>query len=134
MILLDTNVCIEIMRDPDQSETLVTLLLHNGVSFAVISSVSLYELEMGVVGRGGEKQARASLIMLLNGPIRVEPLTASAARSGAVLNAAARNQGQQLSALDGLIAGHAVALGATLVTNDARLAAAVSEIEVISWR
>lgn len=134
MILLDTNVCIEIMRNPDQSEMLVRLLLYNGVSFAMISSVSLYELEMGVLGRGGEKHARASLAMLLNGPFRVEPLTASAARAGAALNAAARNRGQQLSALDSLIAGHAVALGATLVTADACLAQAVKDIEVVSWR
>lgn len=134
MILLDTNVCITIMRHPDQSETLVRLLLHDGVSFAMISSVSLYELETGVLGRVGEKQARASLTMLLNGPVRVEPLTASAARAGAKLSAAARNRGQQLSALDSLIAGHAVALGATLVTADVRLAQAVEDIEVVSWR
>lgn len=134
MILLDTNVCIAIMRDPTQSDKLVLILDDNGDAYAVISSVSLYELEMGVLGRLREKQARQSLIMLLNGPIRVEPLGDAAARCGAQLSEAARNRGQQLSALDALIAGHALALGATLVTNDARLAAAsVGELEVLNW-
>jgi predicted nucleic acid-binding protein len=44
------------------------------------------------------------------------------------------DKGTQLSAYDGLIAGHAIALGATLVTADAKLTQAVSEIEVVSWR
>ncbi len=134
MIVLDTNVCITIMRDPDQSDKLVEMLQENGLSFAVISSVSLYELEMGVLGRVGEKQARESLSMLLAGPIRVEPLTDGAARNGAKLNVAARKRGQQLSALDSLIAGHALDLGGTLVTSDVRLAAAMGEVEVVSWR
>lgn len=135
MIVLDTNVCIEVMRDPNQSEKLVELLARNSVAFAVLSSVSLYELEMGILGRVGEKQARMSLNALLNGPLQVEPLANLAARNAAKLNAAARNRGQQLSALDSLIAGHASALGAMLVTSNARFAAAImGEVEVVLWR
>lgn len=134
MIVLDTNVCIAIMRDPIQSDTLIAMLQRFDVSNAVISTVSLYELEMGVVGRAGEVQARGSLTMLLAGPISVALLTDEAACAAAQLNAAARKRGLQLASLDSLIAGHALSLGASLVTSDTKLMAALSGVEVISWR
>jgi tRNA(fMet)-specific endonuclease VapC len=134
MFLLDTNVCIAMMRDPNKTLKLTQMLKEAGGADAVISSISRYELEMGVLGRVGEKQARQSLTSLLKGPVRVEALTDTAAREGARLNAHARLRGKELSSLDSLIAGHAIALGATLVTADAKLAEAVSEIEVVNWR
>jgi predicted nucleic acid-binding protein len=70
----------------------------------------------------------------LKGPIVIEPLSEGGARAGATLNAGARRRGQELSTPDSLIAGHAIALGATLVTSDGKLAAAMSEFNVISWR
>jgi tRNA(fMet)-specific endonuclease VapC len=122
------------MRDPDETLKLTQMLKEAGGADAIVSSVSVYELEMGVLGRAGEKRARQSLETLIRGPIRIESLTHAAARAGAMLNAAARMHGKELSPLDSLIAGHAAALGVTLVTDDARLAAAVGEIEVVRWR
>jgi tRNA(fMet)-specific endonuclease VapC len=122
------------MRHPDQSNRLLDLLDAYNVQKAVISAVTLYELEMGVIGRRGEKEARASLTQLLSGPVCLMPLSDNAARCAARLNASARARGQELSSLDGLIAGHAMELGATLVTDDARLAMAVGEVDVVRWR
>jgi predicted nucleic acid-binding protein len=98
-----------------------------------MSSVSLFELEVGVVGRQGEAFARQRLTAILSGPIQVEPFDNRGAITGAQIAAKARFEGKQLSSVDAMIAGHAAVLNAKLVTDDAKLAAALSGVDVIGW-
>jgi tRNA(fMet)-specific endonuclease VapC len=134
IVLLDTNVFVTLMRDPMQFRRLNVMLESGRWSTVYMSAVTLFELEMGVLGRQREASARARLSAILAGPIQVIGFDESAARSGALIAAKARANGRQLSAIDALIAGHANILFATLVTDDARLAAAVGEVAAVSWR
>ena len=134
IVLLDTNVFVILMRDSTQFRRLNTILETGEWETVYMSSVTLFELEMGVLGRQGEAFARARLSAILSGSIQVVPFDQEAALRGARIASSARVKGRQLSSIDALIAGHALALGATLVTNDARLAAAsVGELEVLNW-
>lgn len=132
--LLDTNVYIALMREPIEFQKFAKIIESGQWREVYMSSVTLFELEMGVLGRHGEAIARQRLSALLSGPIAIVPFTNDAAIEAARIATHARQMGRQLSAIDALIAGHANALGATLVTSDAKLAQAVSEIEVVTWR
>jgi tRNA(fMet)-specific endonuclease VapC len=134
ILLLDTNVCIDLIR---KSETPVSGAFLNAVAEGhdlVLSSITVFELELGVVRAGNKVLEVRALRDLLAEPLRVVNFDAKSSRAAAMLCSKALAQGRQLSAYDALIAGHAIALGATFVTSDARLAAAVSEVEVVSWR
>jgi tRNA(fMet)-specific endonuclease VapC len=134
IFLLDTNVCIDLIREKD---TPVSKAFFDAVLRGrklVLSSITAYELEMGVI-RGGHKTCDVTATRdFFNGPIESLAFDLPASRAAALLCARLLTEGRQLSAYDGLIAGHAIALGATLVTADTKLAEAVSEIEVVSWR
>jgi tRNA(fMet)-specific endonuclease VapC len=134
ILLLDTNVCIDLLR---KSQTPVSEAFLDAVVQGhnlLISSISVFELEFGVV-RGGNKPKEVSALKdLLQGPVCIADFDRDASKASADLCADAMDKGSQLSAYDGLIAGHAIALGATLVTADAQLAETVSEIKVVNWR
>jgi tRNA(fMet)-specific endonuclease VapC len=134
IVLLDTNVFVTLMREPVEFRKFSKIMETRQWTRVHMSTVSLFELEMGVQGRQGEVDARARLSAILSGPIEIVPFTEKAAVDAAMIATRARATGRQLSAIDALIAGHAAALGVTLVTDDARLVAAVSEIEVVTWR
>jgi tRNA(fMet)-specific endonuclease VapC len=134
IVLLDTNVFVTFMRDPVEFRKFSQILETKRWTVVYMSSVSLFELEMGVQGRQGESDSRARLSAILGGPIEIVSFSEKAAVDAAMIATRARATGRQLSAIDALIAGHAAALGVTLVTDDARLAAAVGEIEVVRWR
>jgi tRNA(fMet)-specific endonuclease VapC len=131
--LLDTNVCIAVMRDPVQADRLKIFAATDTFEQTAISSITLYELEAGIVGRKGEIAARASLDAFLDGPIYIAKFDDHAARASARLSATVRAKGQQLSAMDTLIAGHAAALDAILITSDDRLRSALPEGRVVGW-
>jgi tRNA(fMet)-specific endonuclease VapC len=132
--LLDTNVFIALMREPLEFQKFATIMESGQWREVYMSSITLFELEMGVLGRIGEAIARQRLSALLSGPIAIVPFTKDAAIEAARIATQARQMGRQLSAIDALIAGHAIALGATLVTSDAKLAGALDGIEVVNWR
>jgi tRNA(fMet)-specific endonuclease VapC len=134
MYLLDTNVCIDLIRKNDTSVSEGFLSAVEQGFELVISTITQFELELGVRRCGNKAKERAALDYFLAGPLRVIDFNTQASRSASDLCTHALAQGRQLSAYDGLIAGHAIALDAILVTSDTRLAAAVSEVEVISWR
>lgn len=134
IFLLDTNVCIDLIREKDTpvSKAFMEAVLQGGK--LVLSSITAYELEIGIVRRGEQPKDVAAVRDFFSGPIGSVDFDLQASRAAAHLCARLLTEGRQLSAYDGLIAGHAIALGATLVTSDAKLADAVSEIEVVSWR
>jgi tRNA(fMet)-specific endonuclease VapC len=134
IFLLDTNVCIDLIREKDTPVSTAFLGAVLQGRKLVLSSITAYELEIGVIRRGRKPRDVAATRDFFNGPIESVDFDLSASRKAAALCARLLTEGRQLSAYDGLIAGHAIALGATLVTADGKLTEAVSEIEVVSWR
>lgn len=112
--MLDTNICIYLMKHqpPEVAARFATCF----VGEVVISAITLAELEYGVAC-SGESSARNQVALdgLLD-DIVVAAFEARAARAYGPLRAANRERNRD--ALDKLIAAHAVAVGATLVTNN----------------
>jgi tRNA(fMet)-specific endonuclease VapC len=113
--LLDTNVISHIMQGRDAK--LLARLAKLTIGQAVISSVTLAEIEYGIQRRGSSEKLRNALTQVLL-HMDVLPWDASAATCYGDLCSILETQGINLSDFDMMIAAHAVALKATLVSRD----------------
>ena len=113
--MLDTNIVSHIMQGRDGA--LLQRLIQVPIGQVVISSVTLAELEYGLHRRGQPQRLRNALTELL---LRVDvlPWDGAAARSYGALCSTLERQGINLSDFDMMIAAHAVAVDATLVSRD----------------
>lgn len=133
--LLDSNVCIDALRDPF-GPVVQNISEHIGAGDRIVTSTIVqYELEFGARCSARPDDGLKNIWRFLADGIAVLDFDAVAAQGAAMLMRDLQNMGLGLQAYDGLIAGHAFALRATLVTGDARLAAAVGKtIDVVNWR
>ncbi len=112
--MLDTNMCIYLMKH--QPPAVQARFAECFVGDAVISAITLAELEYGVACSGAARAHNQALLDSLLEDIPVEPFEAGAARAYGPLRLAHRARNKD--ALDKLIAAHAVSLGVTLVTHN----------------
>jgi tRNA(fMet)-specific endonuclease VapC len=132
--MLDTNVCIDAMREP---KGVVAAQLRTKLRIAdlvVVSVISQLELQAGALASANPSNGLAVLETFLKDHVAVLAFDTEAMGATADLIQRTRVNGHQLQSYDALIAGHAMALDATLVTADARLAEAVSDMNVENWR
>ena len=113
--LLDTNVVSHIMQGRDAA--LLVRLTGLAVGQVVISSVTLAELEYGLHRRGQPIRLRNALTQLLL-RIDVLPWDERVATCYGALCSSLKSQGVNLSDFDMMIAAHAVAVDAILVSRD----------------
>ena len=113
--LLDTNVISHIMQGRESS--LLARLAKLPVGQVAISSVTLAEIEYGIQRRGQPMALRNALTQLLL-HMDVLPWNATAATCYGELCSSLESQGINLSDFDMMIAAHAVALKAILVSRD----------------
>jgi tRNA(fMet)-specific endonuclease VapC len=113
--LLDTNVVSHIMQGRDTG--LLNQLAATSVGQVAISSVTLAEIEYGLQRRGEPVRLRNALSQVL---LRMDvlPWDEDVAVHYGALCAKLEAQGINLSDMDMMIAAHAVAVGATLVSQD----------------
>ena len=113
--MLDTNIVSHIMQGRDAD--LLTQLSQIPVGQAVMSSVTLAELEYGLHRKGQPEGLKNALFQVL---LRVDvlPWDEAAARCYGKLCCALVAQGINLSDLDMMIAAHCVATDTTLVSRD----------------
>lgn len=113
--MLDTNIVSHIMQGRDAA--LLGRLSQIPVSQAVMSSVTLAELEYGLHRKGQPARLQNALVQVL---LRVEvlPWDESVARCYGRLCCAIEAQGMNLSDLDMMIAAHAASTSTTLVSRD----------------
>jgi tRNA(fMet)-specific endonuclease VapC len=126
--MLDTNICIYLMRSSSRKLDARFASLHFGD--ACISSITLGELRVGVEKSLNRKADEAALSALLEDLI-VAPFDNQAAVRYGILRAAVPSR--QRNALDRLIAAHAISLGAALVTNNEADFADYSGLTVENW-
>jgi tRNA(fMet)-specific endonuclease VapC len=132
--LLDSNVFIDVLRDPF-GRVAENISVHIGMGDKIVTSqIVQYELELGARKSYRPDVGLANINRLLSDGIIVLDFDVQATQAAAKLVSHLQGKGFNLQAYDALIVGHAIALGATLVTADAKLTGAVSEIEVVSWR
>jgi tRNA(fMet)-specific endonuclease VapC len=113
--LLDTNVVSHIMQGRDAA--LLVRLTGLAVGQVVISSVTLAELEYGLHRRGQPIRLHNALTQLLL-RIDVLPWDERVATCYGALCSSLESQGVNLSDFDMMIAAHAVAVDAILVSRD----------------
>ena len=113
--MLDTNVVSHIMQGRDAA--LLVRLTQLPVGQVVLSSVTLAELEYGLHRKGQPERLRNALAQVL---LRMDvlPWDANAATCYGSLCATLESQGINLSDFDMMIAAHAAAVDATLVSRD----------------
>lgn len=127
MYLLDTNVCIDFARA--RSEKLRDRMRENFSSGLAISAITLSELRVGA-RQSGEEAHDDELLDTLIQLLDVHSFDAAAADTYGRI---ARQIGIRRRNFDRLITAHAVALGLTLVTRNARDFADVPGLVVENW-
>jgi tRNA(fMet)-specific endonuclease VapC len=113
--LLDTNVISHIMQGRDTQ--LLARLAKLPMGQVAISSVTLAEIEYGIQRRGQPMALRNALTQVLL-HMDVLPWDATAATCYGEMCSSLESQGINLSDFDMMIAAHAVALKAILVSRD----------------
>ena len=128
--LLDTNICIYLMNRtrPKLAERIV---LHNPEDIG-ISAISASELAYGVEKSKQREKASTALAQML-AVIQVLPFDQSAVAAYGRIRAQLESQGNSIGPLDTLIAAHAQALRATVVTNNTREFSRVQDLGVLDW-
>ena len=110
----DTNTCISIINQrPPQVRAHFEGLRYGAV---VVSSITGAELALGVAKSGSPRNQDALEKFLA--PLEILPFDSEAMYAYGALRARLQASGQPIGALDTLIAAHALAVGATLVTNN----------------
>ena len=122
--LLDTNVVSHIMQGRDAD--LLARLMQLPVGRAVLSSITLAELEYGLHRKGQPQRLRNALTQIL---LRMDVLSwdESVATCYGEFCSALESQGINLSDFDMMIAAHAVAVDAILVSRDKAFAQVPAE-------
>ena len=128
LYMLDTNMCIYLMKNQPKevSQRFATCT----VGDVVISVITLAELEFGVASCSNPRKEHENLDALIE-LLEVKPFDARAARSYGPVRMATRER--KTDHLDKLIASHAIALGATLVTNNEKDFLAYPALAVENW-
>lgn len=127
--MLDTNICIYLMKHhpPEVAKRFGECYFGD----VVISSITLAELEYGVVCSGESQQHNREALSALLEDIVVMPFDGRAASSYGLVRMATRER--KRDAIDKLIAAHAIALGATLVTNNESDFVIYPGIKIENW-
>ena len=127
MILLDTNICIYVMRERELT------LMQKFESLAAelsVSIVTVAELEYGVERSLQRiKNAKALEAFLVN--VKIEPWDRACAKQYAKIRNATR--AQPVGAEDLMIAACAMARSAVLVTNNTREFQRISGLKLENW-
>ncbi len=128
--MLDTNIASYLIKGA--SPAIRTHLSHVSMSQICISSITEAELRFGLAKRGHPEVLKAALQNLFM-YVEIMPWDSNAAEQYAFLRNALEQTGKSLGSMDLLIAAHAIALGATLITNDQAFTHAASFLKVADW-
>jgi tRNA(fMet)-specific endonuclease VapC len=127
--MLDTNICIYLMKH--QPPEVAARFAQCYVGDVVISAITLAELEYGVACSGDQQARNRRALDDFLQEVPVAPFDGAAAAVYGPVRLATRER--QRDALDKLIAAHANALDAVLVTNNLGDFAAYPGLRLENW-
>ncbi len=130
MYLLDTNLCIHLIRK--RPVKLLERIMACDPEEVGLSVITLTELAHGVIKSRDPKRNRDALELFL-AALQVLEYPAEAAFAYGQIRAELEQKGSSLGAMDLMIAAHARALGAVLVTNKPKEFRRVSGLETQNW-
>ena len=128
--MLDTNICIALIKD--RPESLKIRMLDLTRDQLAVSSIVMAELWYGVALSEKTKQNEAALKDFIN-YVTVLDWPNEAGPSYGNLRASLRKKGIPIGAMDLLIASHALFLKATLVTDNLREFERVQGLKIENW-
>lgn len=128
--LLDTNVCIHIIRRRPQA--VLRRFEDYGIGEVGVSSVTVAELRYGAEKSARPEQNLEALGRFLL-PLEILAFGGEDAAAYGRVRADLEKVGTPIGPLDTLIAAHAVSMSVTLVTNNTREFGRVSGLEVEDW-
>ncbi len=129
MFLLDTNTLIYFFKGQGK---VAERLLAGPPGDVAISSVSLYEIEVGIAKSGQSARRRRQFDTFL-ASVSLLPFDGAAVRGAATVRVDLEKRGMPIGPLDNLIAGIALAHHATLVTRNTREFSRVQNLAVVNW-
>jgi tRNA(fMet)-specific endonuclease VapC len=134
MLLLDTNVCIEIMNGRpkvvgDMFERALT-----AETQLFVSTISSFELWYGAEWSGRPKFNRDRLQHFLGDRVQQLVFEEEDAKRAGEVRAALQKQGTPIGGFDTLIAGQALARGLVVVTHNVREFGRVPGLKVEDWQ
>jgi tRNA(fMet)-specific endonuclease VapC len=127
--LLDTNTCIAAMRHNAQ---VVQRMAATPPGDCAISTISTYELFTGIA-RCANPTKEMSKVNLLLATVHQLAFDAQAAREAGRIRALLESQGRMIGPYDILLAGHALAVGLTLVTANTGEFSRVPTLSLENW-
>ena len=130
MILLDTNICIYIIKQ--HPPAVLERFLDYQPGDIGISSITLSELRYGVA-ESAHKEKNATALDEFIIPLEVVSYDEAAALVYGDIRAALEKAGTPIGSMDLLIAAHAVSLGIPLVTNNTREFLRVPSLTLLDW-
>lgn len=130
LYLLDTDTCSYAIRG--NSAALDARLAKEKPDALALSAVTRAELMFGLEKRGNPR-ALSRVVHGFLDRIAVMPWDTAAADHFARLRASLERGGTPISVMDTMIAGHALALKATLVTNNLKHFQKVAALKVENW-
>ena len=130
--MLDTNTLIYVLNARPQHQAVLDQFNQHDARNLCLSSITLAELRFGVE----QSQRRDSTQGKLNrviAALSVAPFEERAARAYGSVRAQLQADGTPIGPLDTLIAGHALSLDMTLVTNNTREFSRVPGLRFENW-
>jgi len=130
--MLDTDTCIFLMRGA--SKKLEAMVQSVPLQQQVMSAVTFAELTYGVQASAAAKRKQNQITLdSLALHLAVLDWPQTAAKNYAEIRADLKKRGAQLGAADLMIAAHAIAIDAIVVTNNVKDFGRVKGLEVENW-
>jgi tRNA(fMet)-specific endonuclease VapC len=130
MYLLDTNICIYVMKN--SYPELTQKVLSHKPSDLCISSITVYELEYGAAKSNWGDKTRNSMQMFL-APFNIIDFDSKDAAAAGIIRGILEKQGNPIGPYDVQIAGQAVAKSLILVTHNVSEFGKVPNLTVEDW-
>ncbi|MGO8737718.1 type II toxin-antitoxin system VapC family toxin [Rhodoblastus sp.] len=131
--MLDTNICSFIMRErPRAALDRLQAAVERGDEI-VISVVTYYEMLLGTIGRNASPRHATLVESFVARLSDVLPWDRAAAEEATRLRKELAARGTPIGANDTMIAGHALAAGCVLVTNNMREFSRVGGLKLDDW-
>jgi tRNA(fMet)-specific endonuclease VapC len=129
MFVLDTNAVIDYFKGRGKVAERLLSVTPGDVG---LPAVVAYEVWVGVLGSENARRRQAQYEEFLSS-IEVIPFDAATARRAAELRHSLERRGGSIGPLDTLIAGTALARGATLVTRNIKEFGRVAGLDIVNW-
>ena len=128
--MLDTNICIYAIKH--KPESVFRQLQKMSPEDICISSVTYAELVHGVEKSEAIERNRLALSLLLSN-IEIMSFDVNAADAYGKIRADLERNGTPIGPLEMMIAGHALTLGYTVVTNNTKEFSRVDGLKIVNW-